>query len=365
MQATLALEDGKVFHGQSFGAPGAAYGEVVFNTALSGYQEVLTDPSYKGQMVTMTYPLIGNYGVNPEDAESCRPWVEAFIVKEASRVASNWRSRQSLGDYLTEHKIVGIEGIDTRALTKHLRTAGSLKAVVSTTELDAAALVQKARASQGLTGLDLVKPVTCQEPYEWDAKRTGEKLFNVVVVDCGVKYNILRRLAERKCRAQVVPASFSAKDILALDPDGVLLSNGPGDPEGIPYVVETVKQLMGRVPMFGICMGHHMLTMALGGKTRKLKFGHHGGNHPVKDLATGRAFISVQNHNFYCDLATLDTAAVEITHLNLNDNTLEGIRHKYLPMFAVQFHPEAAPGPHDTAYLFDNFTDMMKACKRK
>lgn len=363
MQAILALEDGTIFKGRSFGSPGTAYGEVVFNTSLSGYQEVLTDPSYKGQMVTMTYPLIGNYGVNPEDVESRRPFVEAFIVKEASRIASNWRSQKTLDEYLKENNIVGLEGIDTRALTRHIRQEGSMKGVISTDVLEPERLIQKARDSESLVGKDLVQAVTCKEMYEWSSVTTNKKQFTVVVVDCGVKYNILRRLEAHHCRVVVVPARTLAETMLQQHPDGILLSNGPGDPDGIRYVVEAVKKLIGKLPIFGICMGHHMLTMALGGKMRKLKFGHHGGNHPVRDVKTGKIFISVQNHNFYCDLKTLDTKHIEITHLNLNDGTLEGIRHKKYPLFAVQFHPEASPGPHDTDYLFKNFITMIKEFK--
>lgn len=361
MHALLALEDGKVFEGKSFGAPGEKQGEVVFNTSMAGYQEILTDPSYKGQIVTMTYPLIGNYGVTSEDAESRRPFVEAFAVKEYSKISSNWRAQKSLGDYLNEHDIVGIEGIDTRALTLHIRRAGAMKAVVSTTDLDEKSLVEKARRSPGLVGVDLVKEVTGRKPYEWNAK--GH--YKVVALDCGIKFNILRLLARSDCRVIVVPAHTKSSEILALKPDGLLLSNGPGDPAAVGYVIETTRELLGRVPMFGICLGQQMLGLALGGKTFKLKFGHHGGNHPVKDLATGKVAITVQNHGFCVDLDTLNTKEIEITHINLNDRTLEGIRHKRLPIFSVQFHPEASPGPHDAEYLFRNFTQLMAAHKKR
>jgi carbamoyl-phosphate synthase small subunit len=363
--ALLALEDGKVYRGRAFGAIAEAAGEVVFNTSMTGYQEVLTDPSYRGQIVAMTYPLIGNYGVNLEDVESRRPWVEGFVVRELSRVTSNWRSTQSLDEYLREAGVPGIEGVDTRALTKHLRTAGAMKAVLSSTDTDPESVVAKARASVGLVGRDLVKEVSCTEAYDWqsEAKATGPK---VVVLDYGVKYNMLRQLKKVGCRVRVMPAWTTADAVMQEEPDGILLSNGPGDPEPVPYAVETVRRLMedppgGRhVPIFGICMGHHFLTMALGGRTRKLKFGHHGANHPVKDLRTGKVAITVQNHGFVGDTGSLKDQDVEITHMNLNDQTLEGLQHRRLPVFAVQFHPEASPGPHDAHYLFRQFREMMK-----
>lgn len=356
MRAILALEDGKIFRGTSFGSSGERYGEVVFNTSMAGYQEIITDPSYKGQMVVMTYPLIGNYGVNDEDSESSRPFVEGFIVKEYSKIASNWRSVQSLGDYLKDNKIVGIEGIDTRALTLHIRQAGELKAVLSTTDTDETNLIKKAKASTGLIGRDLVKEVVSQKSYEWNTKGR----YRVVAIDCGIKFNQLRELEKNNCRVTVVPASTSAKEILGLKPDGILLSNGPGDPAAVPYVVDTARQLIGKTPIFGICLGHQMLGQALGGKTYKLKFGHHGGNHPVKDLKTGKVAITVQNHGFCVDIDTLNKKEVEITHINLNDRTLEGMMHKRLPIFSVQFHPEASPGPRDAEYLFGRFVEMMK-----
>jgi len=358
MQAILALEDGKIFRGRSFGASGERCGEVVFNTSMTGYQEILTDPSYKGQIVVMTYPLIGNYGVNKEDVESRKLFLEGFVVKECSKIASNWRSSQLLNDYLKENKILGIEGIDTRALTLHIRKAGAMKAVLSTGDCDGKKLVSKARSSQGLVGVDLVKEVTCNEKYSWSQAKNSR--YKVVVLDCGVKYNILRELAKYKCQVIVLPAYASAEEILSLKFDGLLLSNGPGDPAAVKYVVETTRKLIGKLPIFGICLGHQMLGLALGGKTYKLKFGHHGANHPVKDLKTGKVSITVQNHGFCVDMDSLNKKEVEITHINLNDQTLEGMWHKKLPIFSVQFHPEASAGPHDAEYLFGNFISLMK-----
>ena len=359
-KAILALEDGRVFEGFSFGADGESFGEVVFNTSLSGYQEILTDPSYCGQIVCMTYPLIGNYGINIDDVESRKIFLSGFIVKENSPIASNWRSQKTLSDYLGENNILGIEGIDTRALTKHIRLKGAMKAVISTEDLDIKSLVKKAKASRGLDGVDLVKEVIYDKPFEWNAKGR----YKVAVLDCGVKFNILRRLEERNCKVVVLPADASADEILKLKPHGLLLSNGPGDPAAVTYVVSSLKKLIGKIPIFGICLGNQMLGLALGGKTYKLKFGHHGGNHPVKDLRTGRISITVQNHGFCVDIDTLKKNDIEITHINLNDNTLEGIRHKKYPLFSVQFHPEYGPGPHDAQYLFDEFIDLVKNYKR-
>jgi len=354
--AKIALADGRIFQGRSFGATSEKYGEVVFNTGMSGYQEILTDPSYKGQIVIMTYPLIGNYGINREDAESRRSFLEGFVVKEKSRIASNWRSTETLDEYLKKNNIIGIEGVDTRALTRHIRFEGAMKAVISTEDLDEKSLIAKARASPGLIARDLVKEVTQSESTEWSVK--GK--YKVIVLDCGVKYNILRLLAHNNCRISVLPAFTTAEKILAEKPDGLLLSNGPGDPAGVPYVVETVKKLVGKLPIFGICLGHQMLGLALGAKTYKLKFGHHGGNHPVKDLRTGKISITVQNHGFCVDIDSLGKKDIEITHINLNDNTLEGMRHKRMPVFSVQFHPECSPGPHDAEYLFKEFILLMK-----
>jgi carbamoyl-phosphate synthase small subunit len=355
-KAILALEDGAIFKGISFGAEGENDGEVVFNTSMAGYQEVLTDPSYKGQIVTMTYPLIGNYGINPEDVESNKPHVSGFIVKECSRIASNWRSQKGLDEYLKENKILGIEGIDTRALTRHIRLQGAMKAVISTEDLDEKNLIKKAYASPGLIGRDLVKEVTSDRIQHWNE----EGRFKVIVIDCGVKFNILRELVNNGCRVILVPAKTKLEQILEIKPDGILLSNGPGDPAGVPYVVQTVKGLIGRLPIFGICLGHQMLGLAFGGRTYKLKFGHHGGNHPVKDLRTGKVAITVQNHGFCVNIESLNKNNIEITHINLNDNTLEGMRHKKLPIFSVQFHPEAGPGPKDAKYLFGEFVKLME-----
>ena len=356
MNAILALEDGKIYKGHSFGAKAERCGEVVFNTSMTGYQEILTDPSYKGQIVTMTYPLIGNYGINEEDVESGKVFVEGFVVKEYSKIASNWRSKKTLGKYLEENNIIGIEGIDTRDLTLHIRQAGAMKAVISITDLDEERLVKKAQESRGLLGVDLVKEVTTKKKYNWNEK--GK--YTVVALDCGIKFNSLRELAKNNCKVIVVPAQTTSKEILELKPHGILLSNGPGDPAAVQYVVKTAQELIGKLPIFGICLGHQMLGQAFGGKTFKLKFGHHGGNQPVKDLKTGKVAISVQNHGFCVDIDSLNKKEIEITHINLNDQTLEGIRHKKLPIFSVQFHPEAAPGPHDAEYLFAKFVEMMK-----
>jgi len=358
MEAILALEDGKIFRGQSFGASGERYGEVVFNTSMTGYQEILTDPSYRGQIITMTYPLIGNYGINPEDVESFRPFAEGLVVRECCKNPSNWRSRKTLSAYLKENNILGIEDIDTRSLTLHIRETGAMKAVLSTLDLNEKSLIEKAKKSRGLLGVDLVREVTRNKIYTWRPLK-GKK-YKVVVLDCGVKYNILRELLKNKCQALVVPAQTSAEQILKIKPDGLLLSNGPGDPAALSYIIETTQKLIGRLPIFGICLGHQILGLALGAKTYKLKFGHHGANHPVKDLRTGKVYITTQNHGFCVDIGSLGKQEIEITHLNLNDQTLEGMRHKQLPVFSVQFHPEASGGPHDAEYLFDEFVDLMK-----
>ena len=358
MKAILALENGKIFKGRAFGASGERYGEVVFNTSMTGYQEILTDPSYKGQIVAMTYPLIGNYGINSEDIESCKPFVEGFVVKECSKIASNWRSQKSLGEYLKENNILGIEGIDTRALTLEIRQAGAMKAVLSTQDFEEKSLVKKVKNSKGLVGIDLVKEVTQQKKYAWGQDKKAK--YKVVVLDCGVKFNILRELAKNNCQVVVAPADTGADEILEMKSDGLVLSNGPGDPAAVSYVIETTRKLIGKVPIFGICLGQQMLGLALGAKTYKLKFGHHGANHPVKDLRTGRVSITVQNHGFCVDIDSLNKKEIEITHVNLNDQTLEGFRHKKLPVFSVQFHPEASAGPHDASYLFAEFIELMQ-----
>ncbi|MFA4991129.1 MAG: glutamine-hydrolyzing carbamoyl-phosphate synthase small subunit [Candidatus Omnitrophota bacterium] len=356
MKAKIVLEDGGIFNGVSFGAKGERCGEIVFNTSMTGYQEILTDPSYKGQIVAMTYPLIGNYGVNEEDAESGRPFLEGFAVKERSDIASNWRSRKDLGAYLKDNNILGIEGIDTRALTRRIRLRGAMKAVISTGDSNEKRLLEKVRSSSGLVGIDLVKEVTSDKIRRWN--KGGR--YKVAVIDCGVKFNILRELAKRNCEVIVVPAEAGAEDIFGMNPDGVLFSNGPGDPAAVKYVIKTAKGLIGKIPIFGICLGQQIIGLALGGKTYKLKFGHHGANHPVKDLRSGKVSITVQNHGFCVDIKSLSKKDIEITHVNLNDNTLEGMRHRKFPVFSVQFHPEASAGPRDAGYLFDEFIGMMK-----
>jgi carbamoyl-phosphate synthase small subunit len=358
MKALIALEDGTVIHGNTFAGEGEVSGEVVFNTGMTGYQEILTDPSYKGQIVTMTYPLIGNYGVNSEDSESRRIQVEAFIVKEYEPLPSNWQSQNTLADYLGQEGKIGIEGVDTRALVRHIRLAGAMKGVISTQGLDPVSLVAKAKASQGIVGRDLVKEVTCPKPYEWQ-NQNGAR-FRVVAFDFGIKFNIVRSLVKRGCNVTVVPAHSTAEEINNIRPDGILLSNGPGDPEPITYAVRTIQNLIGKYPIFGICLGQQLLGLAFGGKTFKLKFGHRGANHPVKNLMTGMVEITTQNHGFCVDIASIKDPEIEITHINLNDQTLEGMRHRSLPIVSVQYHPEASPGPHDSDYLFDEFIKMMK-----
>ncbi len=384
--ALLALADGTIFEGRALGYEGETVGEVVFNTAMTGYQEVLTDPSYKGQIITMTSPHIGNYGMTPEDAESRQVWAEGFIVKEASRLASNWRSRQQLHDYMHEAKIVGIEGLDTRALTRHLREHGSQQGLITHVDEDSRRAVEKAQAAPSIVGRDLAATVTCGKAYRWTegsgewAPSLGDKpwasairRWHVVAYDFGVKRNILRRLVDVGCDVTVVPASATAMQVEDLKPDGIFLSNGPGDPEGVPYAIEAVRQLIGRYPIFGICLGHQILGLALGLNTYKLKFGHHGANHPVMDLRTRRVEITSQNHNFAVEVASpisvmperppvVDTSfgQVLVTHLSLNDHSIEGLACVDRPVFSVQYHPEASPGPHDSAYLFTEFTQRME-----
>ncbi len=368
-KALLVLEDGTVFEGYGFGAEGEVFGEVVFNTSMTGYQEILTDPSYNGQIVTMTYPEIGNYGVNEEDVESRRPFLKGFVVKEYWRTPSNWRSQGDLESYLANYGVVGIEGIDTRALTKLIRSKGAQKAVISTEDLDSKSLLKKVHSSAGIIGIDLVTEVSCDEPYDWsegthkwdpleEDSKTAET-FKVVAYDFGLKQNILRKLTDHGCEVTVVPSRTPPNEVLSLDPDGIFLSNGPGDPAAVAYAVESVRTLVGKKPIFGICLGHQILSLALGAETYKLKFGHRGANQPVKELRSGKVEITSQNHGFAVDSDTLGDD-VEVTHINLNDNTIEGIKHKEHPAFSVQYHPEASPGPHDASYLFDDFVKLMK-----
>ena len=359
MKALIALEDGTCFEGRAFAGEGEAYGELVFNTSMTGYQEILTDPSYHGQIVTMTYPLIGNYGVNAEDVESHRPQAAGFVVGECSRVASNWRCQKTLPQYLAEAGILGVDRVDTRAVTLHIRSRGAMKCVMSTKDLDRESLVDKAKKSPGLVGRDLVSEVSTKKPYVWKESEAGRR--RVAVIDCGIKTNQLRIMTRLGGQLHVFPNTFKAEDVLAIKPDGFFLSNGPGDPEGVPHVVEQIRKVvLSGVPTFGICFGHQMLGLALGGRTFKLKFGHRGANQPVKEMATGRIDITSQNHGFCVDRESLNPSEVETTHINLNDNTSEGLRHKKLPVFSVQYHPEACPGPHDAEHLFTRFAKMME-----
>ena len=375
--ALLILEDGSIYHGNAFASSGETLGEVVFNTGMTGYQEVITDPSYKGQIVTMTYPLIGNYGINPEDMESGGIHLEGFIVKEYQPYPSNWRSHQSLKAFLESHGKLGVEGIDTRALTRRIRLEGAMRGILSTETQDVGLLLDRVRAYPGLVGRDLIKEVTCKEPYLWkdsapqllpspDVPKSdsgeGKRQFRVVVLDCGVKYNILRNLEKLNCEVLVLPATATGKEILSYSPNGVLLSNGPGDPAALPYIVEAAEYILGKVPIFGICLGHQILGQALGGKTEKLKFGHHGVNQPVKNMHTGRIEITSQNHGFVVVPESLP-GNLEMTYDNLNDHTSEGMCSLEQQAFSVQYHPEAAPGPHDVNYLFEKFVSLMKTNK--
>jgi len=377
MHSILALEDGRTFHGRGDGAAGERCGEVVFNTSLTGYQEILTDPSYTGQIVILTYPHIGNYGTNGLDSESVRPYAEGLVVRELSQLASNWRSTEGTSRFLAEFGVPVISEIDTRALVRHLRLHGAMRGIISTVDPDEASLVAKAKASPSMVGLDLASRVTTPARYEWNMPSarlwdSGAQIpnpesrtpkFHVVAYDYGIKHNILRRLVDIGARVTVVPAATSATDVLDLKPDGVFLSNGPGDPEPVEYAARAVRELAGRVPVFGICLGHQIVGLALGGRTYKLKFGHHGGNHPVMNLETRKVEITAQNHGFAVDPDSLKASDVVLTHMNLNDQTLEGLRHRSLPLFSVQYHPEASPGPHDAAYLFEQFAKMMDECK--
>jgi carbamoyl-phosphate synthase small subunit len=380
MQALLALEDGRIFSGLGHGASGECQGEVVFNTSLTGYQEIATDPSYAGQIVVLTNPQIGNYGTNHADNEAARPFIEGLIVREFSAISSNWRSEQVTDEYMERYAVPVLAEIDTRALVRHLRTHGVMRGVISTKETDAQKLVDRARAVRKMDGTDLARVVSTKSVYHFDSEdsrnQSGDPLLpsalvqnekqrelHVVAYDFGIKQNILRMLAREGCRVTVVPAETTADEVLALKPDGVFLSNGPGDPEPVDYAVKAIRDMMGRVPVFGICLGHQLCGLALGGRTYKLKFGHHGGNHPVRNNLTGKVEITAHNHNFAVDPDSINASEVELTHVDLNDQTLEGLRHKTLPLFSVQYHPEAAPGPHDSHYLFRDFRNLMEEWK--
>ena len=375
MQAILALEDGRIFRGKGYGAKAECYGEVVFNTSLTGYQEIFTDPSYAGQIVVLTNPQIGNYGTNPEDNEAVRPFIEGLVVREFSPISSNWRSQQAADEYLERFNIPVTADVDSRALVRHLRTHGVMRGVVSLIESDPDKLVAKARSIPKMDGTDLARVVSTKQRYSWNQgpiltyagqpvkEFSPERALHVVAYDYGIKQNILRMLVDQGCNVTVVPAETSAEDVLALKPDGVFLSNGPGDPEPVTYAHDSIRKLAGKTPIFGICLGHQLVGLALGGKTYKLKFGHHGGNHPVRQETTGKIEITAHNHNFAVDPDSLKQSEVEMTHFDLNDGTLEGMRHKTMPLFTVQYHPEASPGPHDSHYLFGDFVKMMHEWK--
>tara|TARA_Y100000588_G_scaffold393231_2_gene508282 strand:+ start:95297 stop:96388 length:1092 start_codon:yes stop_codon:yes gene_type:complete len=360
-KAIILLQNGRYYFGKSFGSKGETIGEVCFNTSMSGYQEILTDPSYCRQIVTMTAPHIGNYGVNPDDIESDKIQVAGFVIKEGTETPSNWRSTQSIGDYLKAHKIVGIQGVDTRSLTRHIRDEGAMNGIISSVDTDLNSLKEKLAKAPKMSGLDLAKEVTTAVPIKWSNSSAAE--YKVAAIDFGIKTNILRLLESYSCELTLFPAQTSAQEILDTNPDGIFLSNGPGDPAAVTYGIETVKTLLGEKPIFGICLGHQILALALGAKTFKLKFGHRGVNHPIKNLETGKIEITSQNHGFAVDLDSLSDQLIP-THVNLNDNTLEGIRCDELNAFSVQYHPESSPGPHDSRYLFKQFIEMMKSAKK-
>ena len=375
MQAILALEDGRIFRGESHGAKGECAGEVVFNTSLTGYQEIFTDPSYAGQIVVLTNPQIGNYGTNAADAEAQKPYIEGLVTREFSPISSNWRSEEVADEYLERSGVPVISEIDTRAVVRHLRNHGVMRGVISSLETNPDTLIARAQAIRKMDGTDLASVVSTKAVYEWDCHHPGNEVaglmpdapppdLHVVAYDYGIKHNILRMLTRESCRVTVVPAQTSAEDVLALKPDGIFLSNGPGDPEPLKYAQDNIRRLAGKTPIFGICLGHQLIGLALGGKSYKLKFGHHGGNHPVQQTGTGKIEITAHNHNFAIDPDTLKQSDVDLTHVDLNDNTLEGLRHRSMPLFSVQYHPEASPGPHDSHYLFRDFRNMMEEWKR-